>query len=116
MNLEKFRKYCLGKKGATEDFPFDETTLVFRVGGKIFALTDTEAVPFSFNLKCDPERAIELRENYDCIRPGWHMNKKHWNTVEPDGSIDDALIYDLIDHSYDEVVKTLKKSDREKLV
>lgn len=115
MNLEKFREYCLGKPGCTEDLPFDETTIVFRVGGKIFALTDLEALPFTFNLKCDPVRAIELRESYDCIKPGWHMNKKHWNTVEPDGIQPDSFYYELADHSYELVLKSLKKSEREKI-
>ena len=116
MNLEKFRLHCLGKNGATEDFPFDETTLVFRIAGKIFAMTDVEGIPLSFNLKCDPERSVELREAYSCITPGYHMDKKHWLTVKPDGSISDKLIYELIDHSYNLVVQKLKKTDKEKLL
>ena len=115
MNLETFRKYCLSKKGTSEDFPFDVTTLVFRVGSKIFALTDTEWYPFRFNLKCDPEWAVELRENYESITPAWHMNKKHWNTVEPNGTIDSALIKKMIDHSYDLVYKSLTKSEKIKV-
>ncbi len=115
MNPEKFREYCLRKPGCTEDFPFDDTTIVFRVGGKIFALSDLEKLPFRVNLKCDPERAVELRESYECVKPGWHMNKKHWNTVEPDGVQPDSFYYELADHSYDMVVRSLKKSVREEL-
>ncbi|MFC2130446.1 MmcQ/YjbR family DNA-binding protein [Bacteroidota bacterium] len=116
MDLKLFREYCLSQKGASEDFPFDETTLVFRVGSKIFALTDTENIPYSFNLKCEPERAVELREIHSCIIPGWHMNKKHWNTVEPDGSLSLGLIKGLIDHSYELVFKSLKKSEKEDIL
>jgi predicted DNA-binding protein (MmcQ/YjbR family) len=108
MNIEEFREYCLSKKGVTESFPFDETTLVFKVMGKMFALTDTED-DFSMNLKCDPERAIELRERYHSVKPGYHMNKNHWNTVVPDGSVTDGVIKSWIDHSYDLVVQTLSK-------
>lgn len=115
MNLESFRKYCLSKKGVTEDTPFDETTLVFRVGGKIFALTDMERIPFRFNLKCDPEFAIELREKYECVTPGWHMNKKHWNTVEPDSGISDKSIMEMIAHSYELVLNSLSKKEKEKI-
>ena len=113
MNLESFRKHCLSKKGVTEDTPFDEETLVFRVGGKIFALTDMERIPFRFNLKCDPELTIELREKYECVTPGWHMSKKHWNTVEPDSSISDNAILEMIDHSYELVFDSLSKKERE---
>ena len=113
MNLEKFRNYCLSKKGATEDFPFDITTLVFRVGGKIFALTDTDKIPFRFNLKCEYERAVELREQYEFIIAGYHMNKKLWNTIEPNGSQSDKFYYELVDHSYDLIFKSLSKKERE---
>lgn len=109
MNIEEFRDYCLSKKAVTEGFPFDETTLVFKVAGKMFALTDTES-PFSINLKCDPERAIELRETYSSVLPGYHMNKQHWNTIEIDGSIPDKLIYEWTDHSFDLIVHSLPKS------
>lgn len=115
MNLKQFREYCLSKKGVTEDFPFDETTIVFRVGGKIFALTNVEQLPFTFNLKCEPEKAIELREKYSCIIPGWHMNKKHWNTIEPDNSISLKVLKELVDHSYELVFKSLKKSEKENI-
>lgn len=115
MNLEQFRNYCISKKAATEDLPFDETTLVFRVGNKIFAITSLERLPFRVNLKCDPERAIELRERYECVTPGYHMNKKHWNSIEPNNDLPDDILKELIDHSYDLVFKSLKKSDREKI-
>lgn len=115
LNLELLRKYCLSKKGVTEDFPFDEETIAFRVAGKIFVLTNIYSVPLRVNLKCDPERAIELREQYECITPGWHMNKKHWNTVEMDGSLNSNFIQELLDHSYNETYKSLKKSEKDKL-
>lgn len=108
MDIESFRNFCLLKKGVTEEFPFDEETLVFKVMGKIFALTDVDLFK-SINLKCDPEWAIELREKYAAILPGYHMNKKHWNTVTIDGSLSDAIIRKLINHSYDLVVEKLPK-------
>ena len=97
MNIEEIREYCLSKKGVTEGFPFDETTLVFKVMGKMFALTDL-VDNLSINLKCDPERAIELREQHPAIIPGYHMNKALWNTVLIDGSLSRDFIYRLIDH------------------
>ena len=114
MNIEEFREYCLSKKGVSESFPFDETTLVFKVVGKIFALTDTMD-QFSMNLKCNPEKAIELRERHPAVIPGYHMNKKHWNTVIVDGSVSDDLIYKWIDDSYELIVRKLPKSFLEKL-
>ncbi|MGB4204933.1 MAG: MmcQ/YjbR family DNA-binding protein [Bacteroidales bacterium] len=112
MNIEDFRNYCLMKPGVTESFPFDDTTLVFKVFSKIFALTDLEE-DFKLNLKCDPEKAILLREQFTSITPGYHMNKKHWNTIIIDGTIDDDIIYNLIDHSYDLVFQSLPKKIRE---
>ena len=114
MNIEELRNYCLSKPGVTEGFPFDETTLVFKVLGKMFALTNTDG-EFSMNLKCDPQKAIELREHYNAVKPGYHMNKKHWNTIWPDDSIDDFLIYKWIDDSYDLVVSKLTKVQKEML-
>jgi predicted DNA-binding protein (MmcQ/YjbR family) len=111
MNIEEFREYCISKPGVTEEFPFDENTLVFKVMGKMFALTDL-GDEFSLNLKCDPERAIELREQFPAIQPGYHMNKVHWNTVKMDGSLSAKLIYELIDHSYQLVVDKLPKSKK----
>jgi predicted DNA-binding protein (MmcQ/YjbR family) len=97
---------------ATEEcFPFDENTLVFKVAGKMFALTDIVDA-FSINIKCDPEKALELREHYDCVQPGYHMNKKHWNTIIIDGTVSDALLKEWIDHSYDLIVRSLSKSQR----
>lgn len=110
MNIEQFRNYCLSKKGVEETFPFGEDTLVFKVMGKMFALTGLETYPASANLKCDPERAIELREEFDgLIRPGFHMSKVHWNTVELERNIPHELLTELIDHSYALVVNSLTK-------
>jgi predicted DNA-binding protein (MmcQ/YjbR family) len=111
MNIEEFREYCIAKPGVTEEFPFDENTLVFKVMGKMFALTDL-VDEFSLNLKCDPERAIALREQYPAIQPGYHMSKVHWNTVKMNGSLNEKLILELIDHSYDLVVGKLPKGKR----
>ncbi len=115
MNLEELTQFCTNLKGATFDFPFDETTMVFRIGGKMFCLADTEDIPFRFNLKCDPEYAIELRERYETITPGYHCNKKHWNTIEPNARIKRELIYELIEHSYKLVYNSLKKSQKEEI-
>jgi predicted DNA-binding protein (MmcQ/YjbR family) len=106
MDLGEFRKYCLSKKGVTESFPFGEDTLVFKVMSKIFAITSFD-IPFTVNLKCDPEYAIELREQYEEVQPGYHMNKKHWNTINFGGKIAVKLLKKLIDHSYELVVKKL---------
>jgi predicted DNA-binding protein (MmcQ/YjbR family) len=111
MNIEEFRDYCILKAGVTEETPFGPDTLVFKVGGKVFALTDLVTFT-SINLKCDPERAIELRERYHAIKPGYHMNKKHWNTVLIDNSLNDPLIKELIDHSYELVVAGLPKNKK----
>jgi predicted DNA-binding protein (MmcQ/YjbR family) len=104
LNLASFREHCLAKAGVTEEFPFGEDTLVFKVDGKMFALTGVEEFE-SINLKCDPEEALLLREQYPAVLPGYHMNKKHWNTVVMDGSINDYLIKSWIDHSYELVAK-----------
>ncbi|MBM2815666.1 MAG: MmcQ/YjbR family DNA-binding protein [Ignavibacteria bacterium] len=116
MDIKSFREYCLAKDYVTEDFPFDRTTLVFRVGGKIFAFTNIDAVPFSCTLKCDPARAIELREMHDEITPGWHLNKKHWNTIKPSAKFDSHLFYGLVDHSYNLVFNSLTKSEKKNLL
>ncbi len=115
MNIELFREYCLAKKGVTEEFPFDETTLVFKVMGKMFALTGLERLPFSVNLKCDPDRAIELREYHSEITPGYHMSKTHWNTVNFSGTLATDMLLELIDHSYDLVVNSLTKKLKQEL-
>ncbi|MCB0765209.1 MAG: MmcQ/YjbR family DNA-binding protein [Flavobacteriales bacterium] len=114
MTLEAFREHCLSKPGFTEDFPFGPETLVFRVAGKMFALMDADTFS-SVNLKCDPERAIELRERYEGITPGYHMNKQHWNTVRTDGSVPGRLLLELADHSYALVRDSLPKKVREAL-
>lgn len=114
MNIETFRKYCLHKPGVTEAFPFDESVLVFKVGSKMFALTDVDTFE-SVNLKCDPERAIELRERYEAVRPGYHMNKKHWNTLVMDGSLPDTFLRAEIDASYALVAARPSKSEKLRL-
>lgn len=117
MNIETIREYCLKKKGKiSEGFPFGEDVLVFKVNGKIFLLALLDEHPLQMNLKCDPELAIELRERYEAVKPGYHMNKTHWNTVVLDGSILSKEIFKMIDHSYEQVVKGLKKSEREKIL
>ena len=108
MNIEQYRDYCLAKKGVTEGFPFDESTLVFKVMGKMFALTGVESFEY-INLKCDPEKAIELREEYPAIQPGYHMSKKHWNSVYLDGSLSDEFIFQLVDDSYNLIISSLTK-------
>ena len=111
MNIETVREYCLSLPLVTEDFPFDERTLVFRVLGKIFACIDLER-PNLVTMKCDPVRAIELREIHSEVEGAWHWNKKYWNQVALDGMLDDDFICALLNHSYHEVVKKLRKSDR----
>ena len=102
MNIETLREYCISKKGVSESFPFGDDTLVFKAGGKIFALVNLNG-DLSINLKCDPLLAIELRERYSSVTPGYHMNKKHWNTVLLDGSVPDKEVFSWIDHSYEMV-------------
>jgi predicted DNA-binding protein (MmcQ/YjbR family) len=112
MNIQAFYDYCLAKKGVTEHFPFDEDTLVFKVGGKMFALSSLmqwEKGEASVNLKCDPDRALELRAQYEAIEPGYHMSKVHWNTVSVDGDVSEKMFRELIDHSYELVFKSLTK-------
>ena len=119
MTIEEFRNFCLSKKAVTEHFPFDKDTLVFKVAGKMFALTslkDWELNRQFLNLKCDPDYAQELRAEYDSIDPGWHMSKKHWNSVRIcNADIPLELVYELINQSYDLVVKSLTKKQREAL-
>ncbi len=115
MNIEEMRNYCLSKPFVTEDFPFDEHTLVFRLANKIFCLTALDAVPYRINLKCDPDYALSLREEYSAISLGFHMNKKHWNTICPEELDNDSLLFALIDHSYDCILKGLPKKVRVQL-
>lgn len=115
MNIEEFRLYCIAKKGVTESFPFDAMTLVFKVMGKMFALVPLEKLPSQANLKCDPERAVGLREIHDgVVTPGYHMSKVHWNTMYME-QLPAKLVRDLIDHSYELVVASLPKKLREQL-
>lgn len=114
MNIEQFRDFCLALPGVTEEFPFGEETLVYKVMGKMFTLTSLDSFE-SINLKCDPEIAIELRERYDGVSPGYHMNKKHWNTVDVHAGISDKLIYQWIRDSYNLVVDSLPKKTKELL-
>jgi predicted DNA-binding protein (MmcQ/YjbR family) len=114
MNIEQYRDYCVSKKGVTESFPFDEKTLVFKVMNKMFALTSVETFEY-VNLKCDPEKAIELREAFEGITPGYHMSKKHWNSVSTTGDVSDKLISELIDDSYRLIVGSLTKKLQKEL-
>ncbi len=114
MNIEELREYCLSKKAVTESFPFDENTLVFKVAGKMFLLTDL-VDDFSMNIKCDPEKALELREHYQCVQPGYHMNKKYWNTVFIDGSVSDNTLREWIEESYRLVSESLTRREKELL-
>ncbi|MFC2080928.1 MmcQ/YjbR family DNA-binding protein [Bacteroidota bacterium] len=115
MNIEDIREYCIAKPGVTEGFPFNDTALVFKVMGKMFAILDLSEDSRGISLKCDPELAIELREQHPEVTPAWHFNKKHWNTVMMDGSITDKHLMEWIDHSYDMVVKGMPKSRQKEL-
>ncbi|MCG6188762.1 MmcQ/YjbR family DNA-binding protein [Maribellus maritimus] len=114
MNIEELREYCLSLKGVSEEFPFGETTLVFKVGGKMFCLTSLEG-DLSISVKNDPEKNIELREEYPAIIPGYHMNKKHWNTISVDGSISDDMIKNFVDESYDLIVMGLTRKQQQEI-
>lgn len=117
MNIEDFRTYCLSKAASSECLPFDDVTLVFKVGAdekhKMFGLLNIDRAPYSANLKCDPEKSVELRERYQGIVPGYHMNKKHWNTISLEDDVPDSLIKELVDHSYNLVYKSLTKVTRD---
>jgi len=106
INIDKIREYCLKKKAVSESFPFDNDTLVFKVGGKMFALLSLNS-DFGLNLKCEPDKAINLREQFNDITPGYHMNKEHWNTLNLNGKLKPELIFELIDHSYNLVKNSL---------
>ena len=110
MDLAEFREYCLSKPGASETVPFGPDVLVFKVGGKMFALAALDEVPATVNLKCDPDLALDLRDRYEQVTPGYHMNKKHWNTVEIESGIPNLELQKMIDHSYELVTKGLPKS------
>ncbi len=114
MNVETIREYCLRKPGATEDLPFGDEALAIRVGGKMFALIKIGKGPPRVNLKCDPALALHLRRKYPAaVIPGFHMNKRHWNTVIPNGTVPDEEIFRMIDHSYEMVLRGLSRSKRE---
>jgi len=116
MDLEAFREYCLSKSAAIESTPFGEDVLVFKVAGRIFALAPLDEIPATVNLKCDPDLALELRDRYEQVHPAYHMNKRHWNTVELDSGIPDMELRKMIDHSYELVVKNLPKAMRDKFL
>lgn len=116
MDIESLREYCLAKMAVEEGFPFGETTLVFKVKGKIFLLTGLDSPVLQFNVKSDPEKAIEWREQYAAVQPGYHMNKKHWNTVTADGSIPARVLREMIDDSYRLIVLSLPKKDQQGLL
>jgi len=115
MDLGEFREYCLTKPRAREETPFGPDVLVFKVGGKMFALAALDEVPTTVNLKCDPDLALDLRDRYEQVSPGYHMNKKHWNTVEIGTGVPDSEVRKMIDHSYELVVASLPKATRTKL-
>lgn len=116
MNIEELREYCISKKGATESLPFGPETLVFKVLNKAFLLVGMDESPLEFNVKCEPEKAIELREKYSCVIPGYHMNKKHWNTIVADGSVSTKMMETWITDSYNLVVNGLTKKEKQKLL
>jgi len=109
MDIETLREYCISKPGAEETLPFGPDTLVYKVNGKIFLITSLDEEKLSFNVKCDPDLAIELREQYSCVQPGYHMNKKHWNTIIVDGTVSSKLLREWIDQSYRLVRKNVAK-------
>jgi predicted DNA-binding protein (MmcQ/YjbR family) len=115
MNAESFRAHCLSKAAVTEGTPFGPDHIVFKVHGKMFAILALDEVPTRVNLKCDPDLALELRDRYEQVEPGYHMNKKHWNTVVLDGVIPEREVRKMIDHSYELVVQSLPKAKRKKL-
>ncbi len=115
MNIESLRHYCLSKKGTEEGLPFGPDTLVFKVGGKLFLLAVLDAMPLQFNVKCDPEKALQLREQYDCVLPGYHMNKAHWNTIIADGTTAEKLLHQWIDESYNLVLASLPKKLKQQI-
>jgi len=115
MNIEELRDYCLHLKGAVEDFPFDEVTIVMKVQGKMFALIPLDADELSIALKCDPAKAVSLREQYESVKPGYHLNKKHWNTVYLGNDLPRSVLFEMIDESYSLVVSGLPRKSRTQL-
>ena len=115
MDIESLREYCLSKQAVEETLPFGPDTLVYKVGGKVFLICPMESETFRFNVKCDPEKAIELRERYDCVQPGYHMNKKHWNTIIVDGTVSTSMLKEWINDSYDLIVASLPAKMRDQV-
>ncbi|HOG20067.1 MAG TPA: MmcQ/YjbR family DNA-binding protein [Salinivirgaceae bacterium] len=115
LNVETIHEYCIQKPFTTEEFPFDDVTLIFKVGGKMFAMIPLDEPRLVISLKCSPERSVELREKYDSIQPAYHMNKRHWNMIFIDGSVPKKLIVELIDHSYDLVFNKLPRKKQSEL-
>ena len=115
MDANELRDWCLAQNGAIEDFPFGPRTSVFKVAGKMFALSQLDGEPLQVSVKCEPELAVELRETYDAIGPGYHLNKRHWNTITLDGSLEDRFVRDLVEDSYDLVVSALPKRTQAEL-
>ena len=115
MDAVELRRWCLAQSGATEDFPFGPNVSVFKVAGKMFALSMLERTPLEVSAKCEPDLAVSLRDSYSAIRPGYHLNKRHWNTITLDGSLADQLVRDFVEDSYDLVVSALPKRTREQL-
>jgi predicted DNA-binding protein (MmcQ/YjbR family) len=111
----RLRRWCLERPGTTEEFPFDQHTSVFKVAGKVFALSNLRGRPLRVSVKCDPELAAQLRISYPAVAPGYHLNKRHWNTITLDGSLDDALVIDMLEDSYDLVVEGLPRAARQAL-
>lgn len=115
MDIESLRDYCLSKPAVEETFPFGPDTLVYKVGGKIFLISSLNSETFRFSVKCDPEKVIELREQYDCVQPGYHLNKKHWNTIIVDGTVSNSMLKEWINDSYDLIVESLPAKVRAQL-
>jgi predicted DNA-binding protein (MmcQ/YjbR family) len=115
MNIDSYIDYCKEKEGTSLDFPFGENVMVIKVGRKMFVLIKNIENPPKMTLKCDPEKSVELRNKYKAIKPGYHMNKRNWNTIDMDGSVPDEEIYKMIDESYELVIQTLSKSKRQKI-
>ena len=115
MNIETLQQYCLSKKAVTESFPFGPDTLVYKVGGKLFLLVSLDEIPLQFNVKCDPDEAVQLRDTYPSVIPGYHMNKKHWNTIIVDGSVSDKQLQQWIDASYNLVLESLPKKLKQEI-
>lgn len=113
MNIESLQQHCLAKKGVTEETPFGPDNLVYKVGGKMFLLASLDTIPLRFNVKCDPEQAVQLRDSYPCVLPGYHMNKQHWNTINVDGSVSDRQLQQWIDASYQLVFDNLPQKTKQ---